>query len=277
MRQREAELRRTEEDVAMKQNLRQRQAVSQSDVLDAEQALAVAKSQLETAANSIQEAEARIEFLEVQRDDLNVTAPFAGAVIDRRVEPGEWVAAGTVVASLVTMDPIEAWLKVPARYLIGTESGTKHFRVRQSATGRVFVPVKIDRIPQVEPLSQLFTVVATLGNPGGILTPGESVTGIVPVGARRLYWRIPLNAVVQSRSGDRVFAVDPPAEPGGLPTARLVPVVVSFERDGNAFVDVESIALRESDPLVVEGNERLMPGQPLMIEQGGPSGGPGSP
>lgn len=272
--QREAELRRATEDLEMKRRLRERNAVSQSDVLDAEKTLTVAGSIRDAAENSIRESEARLEFLQVQMDDLAITAPFDGAVVERLVEPGEWVAAGEVVAALVMMDPIEAWLRVPARHLFGTESGAENFRVRQSSTGKMFEPVRIDRVSEVEPLSQLFVVVATLPNPVRNLVPGESVTGVVPVGVRQDYWRIPMDAVVQSRTGEMIYAVDAASGPGALPSARAVPIQIAFERDGSAFVPANAVSLTDDARVVVEGNERLMPGQPLIVQPAGTEPGP---
>lgn len=274
--QRQAELRRAETDATMKRGLRERQAVSQSDLLDAEKLLAVATAQRDAAIVGIKEMESRIDLLKVQLTDLTVTAPFAGTVVERRVEAGEWLGAGAVVASLVTLDPIEAWLRVPARHLAGTELEAATFRVRQSATGREFTPAKVEKIPQVEPLSQLFVVVATVPNPRRELTPGESVTGVVPVGKRQPYWRIPVNAVVQTPTGRFAYVVRQP-EGEGPPIARRVAVDVAFERDGAAYVAATADGFKEGDLVVVEGNERLLPGQPLLVKPAGDGAVPAAP
>jgi membrane fusion protein (multidrug efflux system) len=207
--QRAAELRRADSDLEMKTQLSLTKAVSKSAVLDAEKTRTVAKSQLKAAQDGITEARSRLELLAIQLDDLAVKAPFSGVVISRDVEPGEWVAAGAMVASIVTVDPIEAWLRVPARFLAGTAGGSKGLLVRQSATGKMFAPANVTRIPDVDGRSQLFTVVATIPNPDRNLTPGESATGIVPIGVATDYLRIPLNAVVQSPQGTLLYVVQP--------------------------------------------------------------------
>ena len=50
-------------------------------------------------------------------------------------------------------------------------------------------------------------------------------------------------------------------------TAINVPVEVAFERDGNAFILVSASDLKKDSQVVVEGNERLQPGQTLMIRE----------
>jgi RND family efflux transporter MFP subunit len=265
VKQREAEFERARQDVVMKRSLREREAVSESDLLDAQKAESVALAQLQGARDGVTEARSRLGLLQVQMTDLSVAAPFDGVILSRRVEPGEWVAAGAVVASIASLDPIEAWLRMPARYLDGSETELDGFRVRRSSTGELFKPDKVTRIPDVDGRSQLFTLVATLPNEGLRLAPGESVTGIVPVGAKRAYWKLPVNAVVQSARGTLVQVVQAP-EGEGLPTGRPAPVRVAFERAGAAYVAVEGSGLKEGDRIVVEGNERLMPSQPLLIQ-----------
>ena len=80
--QRKAELERAESDLGMKRRLRDSKAVSQSDVLDAERALAVAIAQSGVASDRIAEAESRLSFLNVQLEDLTIRAPFDGVIVE---------------------------------------------------------------------------------------------------------------------------------------------------------------------------------------------------
>ena len=264
--QREAERARAVEDFEMKEGLLERKAVSVSDVSDAKRALAVGEAQLSAARDAVTEVESQLDFLRVQVEDMEVVAPFAGVVVERHVEPGEWVSAGTVVASLTAVDPVEAWLRVPARHQASLRGRPERVRVRISSSGEVVVPDELVVVPEVEPLSQLFTVVATLGNVDGRMAPGESVTGIVPVGDLAQHWSFPLDALLRTEMGSFVYVVGE-AEGGGLPAARRVAVRVAFEREGKAFVGLGDGDFSAGDEVVVEGNERLVPGQGLMVEK----------
>ena len=275
-RQREAELARAKRDSEMKRGLLERKAVSESDVLDADRTLAVAGAQSDVARDGIAEAESRIRFLEAQLADLTIRASLDGVIVSRRIEPGEWAAAGAVVASLVTVDPIEAWLRVPSRHLDDLRGNGRGFRVRRSATGELLKPASVKLIPDVDPNSQLFTVVATLPNDERRLAPGESVTGIVPVGKRSAHWLFPTDALIRSAAGDFVYVVQPSAEEGGMPSGGRTMVDIAFERGGNVYV-AESGTFADGDQVIVEGNERLMPGQGLMIQSRGESAAPPAP
>jgi len=263
--QRAAELQRAEKDFEMKRGLLKRKAVSESDVLDAERTLAGAEAQADVARDGIAEAESRIRYLEAQLADLTIKASLDGVIVSRRIEPGEWAAAGAVVASLVTVDPIEAWLRVPSRHLDDLRGNGDGFRVRRSATGELIKPISVKLVPDVDPNSQLFTVVATLPNAEGRLAPGESVTGIVPVGRRQPHWLFPTDALIRSAAGDFVYVVQTPAKEGGMPSGGRAMLDIAFERGGKVYV-ADPQAFTAGAQVVVEGNERLMPGQGLMIQ-----------
>lgn len=259
--QRAAEQGRAEADLSMKKGLLDRKAISRSDLLDAERTRSVATAQLQAAQEGVAEAANRLALLEIQLKDTEIGAPFDGVVVDRQVELGEWVAAGTLLITLVRIDPIEAWLRVPIRHRTGLAASPKDLRIRLSASGEILTPTHVTTVPDVAPTSQLFTVVATLDNPQGLLTPGESITGLVPVASRALHWRFSTDAVVQTPMGTFLFRV------GENGTAERLAVKVAFERDGMAFVLVSQAPIRSGDQLIVEGNERLVPGQPLQIRE----------
>jgi len=264
--QRKAELERAESDLGMKHRLRDSKAVSQSDVLDAERALAVAIAQSGVASDRIAEAESRLSFLNIQLEDLTIRAPFDGVIVERRSEPGEWVAAGTIVASLITVDPVEAWLRVPSRHLNYINSDSKNFRVRRSSSGQIITPQKIEIIPKVESSSQLFTIVATIPNTTGKLVSGESVTGHLPVGDLEPHWLFSTDAVIRSVSGEFTYVATKPKKEGDLLVARRIPINIAFERGNKVYVAVDGSKFTSGDQIIVEGNERLMPGQSLMVK-----------
>lgn len=263
--QREAELKRATSDLQMKEGLLRDKAISKSEFLDAERELAVAEAQAEAARQAVAESQSRIELMEIRKQDLEIQAPFSGVIAERHVELGEWVSAGQSVMTLVSVDPVEAWMSVPERYLGDVSSKPESIQVRLSSSGEIFTPNQVSIVPDVEPRSQLFTVVATLDNKKSKLAPGQSITGIVPVGANEPHYSFPVDALVRSRMGDFVFVVDGSGE-GPMPVARQTPVTVNFERFGMAFVRAKDSGLKKGDRVVTEGNDRLMPGQPLLVQ-----------
>ncbi|NNE93950.1 MAG: efflux RND transporter periplasmic adaptor subunit [Verrucomicrobiales bacterium] len=267
--QRNAELERAKIDLEMKEGLLNDRAISKSEFLDAQSLATVANAQAEAATEMVSEAASRLELLKIRQKDLEIKAPFAGLIAGRHVEPGEWVAAGAPVMTLVTIDPVEAWMQVPERFLRDVNEQPMEIRVKLSSAGEVHAPTAVKIVPDVDRRSQLFTVVATLANPKGQLAPGQSITGSVPVGKKEDHFHFPVDALQRSRLGDFIFVVAPGESGEAMPTGKKVPVQVHFERDGRVFVKAEGTDLKAGDRVVVEGNDRLQPGQPLLIREEG--------
>lgn len=264
--QREADLKRGTEDHKMKQALFDDGAIPRSDLLDATRVLAVANALTAAARDEKTEAESRINLLTIRKKDLEIHAPFAGLIAERMIEPGEWAGEGQSVVTLVSMDPVEAWLRVPERHLLDVEKNPGEVRVMINDFGTLS-PTEVRIIPDVDPKSRMFTVVASLSNVDQNLSPGLSLTGRVPIGKNAPHLSIPVDAVLRTQRGDFVFRTKKAADPAGMPTAERFPVAISFEREGKAFIlPDEDTALQQGDQVVIEGNDRLQPGQPMMVQ-----------
>ena len=68
----------------------------------------IAQQQKEVAsANAkIEQARAQLSEAQANRQDLNITAPFSGTVTTRAAEPGEVVAAGTAIVTLLDLSKV---------------------------------------------------------------------------------------------------------------------------------------------------------------------------
>lgn len=68
----------------------------------------IAQQQKEVASANAKIEQARAQLAEAQanRKDLNITAPFSGTVATRTAEPGEVVAAGTAIVTLLDLNKV---------------------------------------------------------------------------------------------------------------------------------------------------------------------------
>ena len=71
-----------------------------------ERQLAQQEAQVASATASIAQAKAQLTEAQANRQDLTVTAPFAGTVITRAAEPGEVVQAGTAIITLLDLGKV---------------------------------------------------------------------------------------------------------------------------------------------------------------------------
>jgi HlyD family secretion protein len=81
-------------------------AAVEGQILQAQADIAAAQAEAERARFSVDEARAN-------RNDLNVIAPFTGTVATRTAEPGEVIAAGTPIVTLVNLGEVYLRAFVP--------------------------------------------------------------------------------------------------------------------------------------------------------------------
>ena len=56
---------------------------------------------------------ASLETLQISLSDMQIKAPFSGVIVERFVEQGSWLGAGSSLLKLRSRDQLEAWLSVP--------------------------------------------------------------------------------------------------------------------------------------------------------------------
>ncbi len=242
------------------QQLVGRQAISQQDIESRESALKVTEARVASAQRRLEATESRIDLIEVRLQDTTITAPFDGHVVERHVEPGEWIHPGDPVVTLVSDGTIEAWLEVPERFATQLGDQPEGLQVLVSGNGKSIEAQRVRRISDVDPRSRLFYLVVELNNTDDGLSPGMSAESWLPLGTAQQHTVVPKDALVRSGQSTIVYQTQP--QDGGH-VAVPVPVRVLFEtgdrvvlRDGD---------LSEGAIVVVEGNERLIPGTPVMI------------
>jgi membrane fusion protein (multidrug efflux system) len=96
----------------------------------------VAEAEARLAAARVDEAKALVDLAELERTRATVTAPFAGIIEKRRVEPGAYVTPGSEHFLLVATDKI--WV----------EANFKESQLGQLAVGQT-ARVELDAFPQL--------------------------------------------------------------------------------------------------------------------------------
>jgi membrane fusion protein (multidrug efflux system) len=192
---------------------------------------AITKSQYEreqtTCTSALQQvaaAEARTQMITKSISDGIVRAPFAGVVSDRMVSPGEWVAPGVRLVTLVDIDPMRVELTVP-------ESAVPVLALDQRVEieavawpGKVFSATITRKGAEIGRQTRALIAEATI-EPGTPLVPGMFVEARLQVGTklrpvipetatvkRGQTWRV--FVAVDGRLQERVVQLGPPSGPG---------------------------------------------------------------
>lgn len=247
---------------------------------DARTNLAAAQARLEAARADVMLNEALVELAQRRLEDMSIAAPFGGRIVRRSTEAGQWLSRGGSVAEIVALDVVEAWIDVPERLVDRLADGRVAVRVRVPATGDEVEAIAYTIVPDADPRSRLFPVRIVLENPKERFRPGMSVLGLTPTGVTEQTLTVHKDAMLRDDAGEYVYFAAPSGDGGyqAVP-ARVTRLFAAGER-----VAVRSESLFPGAMVIVEGNERMFPMQPVQImnldqvqRAGQPGGGASGP
>ncbi len=286
--QREAELDRYRNDYERVEMLQKEGSTTASELDAALADVRTTEAQLEQARARAASAEAALARARKRLADKTIVAPFAGRVVRKSTEVGEWVTPGDTIAEIVSLHDVEARIDVP-EHLVGLmkdDIGPITLHVPGlGATPSVSASV-IGVIPQADRLSRMFPVRLAVRVEDGVLMPGMSLTAYVPTGSVEPVLTVPKDAVLRDDAGEFVFmAVPHHAEQNPAVTAQAVPARIVRRFAAGDLVAIRPGRIHPGSWVLVEGNKRAYPTQPLIVQDppadspfaGRGPGGPGDP
>jgi len=213
---------------------------------------------LDQAQASVATLEARQRGLEAQVSQAEaelalyrVRAPFDGVVVERHVDPGDWVVPGEPVLDLVSTGGVELRVDLTAQAATGLWVGHPATIRGTGAIGGQVVAV----VPALDPVSRTARVRVQPDQEVPWLIPGAAVEVEFTVETGGAGVVVPRDALVLGPVEHHVVrVVDGRAE--------QVSVRVLATADDEALVAGE---LAAGDRLVTRGNERVRDGQPVRI------------
>jgi len=201
------------------------------------------------------ESEAEIENLQYQIDQTRVVSPFSGFVAKEHTQIGEWINPGGPVATLLNLTQVRIEVDVPERFTVMISPQSEAKVIIKSVSDN-FLKGKVHAIlPQGDPDSRTFPIRIRLSNPEFKIKSGMEATVTFTLSNTRRALLVPKDAVVTAGNNRLVFSVV---------QGKAVPVSVNIlgYYDGNVAVEGD---LKQGDLVVIRGNERLRPGQPVNI------------
>jgi RND family efflux transporter MFP subunit len=219
--------------VARLQQLRQKNAVTQDELLLAQSSQGVADARYTAAVNSVKEKIALIHVraaeLSVAQEQLantTIVAPFDGYVFERHVARGTFLQAGNPVVTLVRTKTLRFRGQMPERHAHRLAIGqqvTLHFESMDEP-----VIAQISRIsPVVDEMTRALAFEATVDNSAGALRTGlfAEAEVVVDPGAQSL--AIPQGSITEFAGVEKVWKlVDGVAQEQVIQTSRRDPDAV---------------------------------------------------
>jgi len=219
-------------------------AVSRQEFDIAEAQFAAARAQLDLA-------EATLASAQIQLRDATVTAPFAGTITQRSVEPGEGVSPAVPSFVLAQLDAVYVELAVPERLRSNLQVGQTVAVTVDASPGSQFAG-KIEKIqPAAIVSSRSFTVKVRVPNAQRVLRPGAFARGTITVAVRSGVVQIPETAVLVTAGNPVLFVVQ---------NDRAVRREVALGERQGGFVEITS-GLAAGEIVVVDGQLGLADNQ----------------
>lgn len=168
----------------------------------AEEELRTIRSALGSSRARLAAANARVRSSSLNTRDTRVLAPTSGVIEKRFVEPGEHIATGGQMFTLVRNDILELAAAVPEKQANSVARGQK---VQFLANGQSFVGQVARLSPTVDPSSRSVTVYVQIPNPSGQLKGGTFATGTVQTRSISNALVVPVTALHQSAKGTQII------------------------------------------------------------------------
>ena len=194
--------------------LRKQGIIAEAEVEAAETSFQVASNRFQTALDEAQnrlavlaERQAELAMAKQQLKDTTLTAPFAGTVERRQASPGEYLALGAPIVTLVRIDPVRLRADVPERDAPKVRSGQRVLlQLEGSDLVRTGVVARLS--PVISPEDRMLRVEADFPNPDGFLRPGSFAKAVIVVDETRTGLFVPESAVVTFAGIQKIFTVN---------------------------------------------------------------------
>ena len=201
------------------------------------------------------ETEAQIEILKDDIQKKTVEAPFSGFVAKEHTQVGEWLPVGGAVVTLVDMAQIKIAVDVPERYTVHLHP-QDGVRILVGNISSEPLPGKISAIlPEGDPNARTFPVRVRVKNPGSKIKGGMEARVTFNLGTEKDALLVPKDAIVTAGTNRLVFVV------AGQVVQPVMVQVLGYH-DGSVAIEGP---VSPGDLVVIRGNERLRPGQPVRV------------
>jgi multidrug efflux pump subunit AcrA (membrane-fusion protein) len=215
-----------------------------------------------SAVSQAQAADAQASEERKRLNDTRLVAPISGNIGMRRVDPGQTVAAGNPVFSIVDLNPAKVRVGVPEADIGMVRQGAAAEISVPSLGGRCFKGKVAIIGVAAEPASRTYTVKILVPNPGPVLLAGMVAEARIFGPAKVQSLTLPGEAIVPDPQGaPNVFVYSPDRK-------RVYARRVEIGSPVGAEVEIRS-GLRGGEQIVVAGQQKLREGRLVEIAGGG--------
>ena len=226
----------------------------------------VSQQQVDADQQNLKNALALVAQQQAIVDYKNIRAPFDGRLGIRQVDLGQYLAAGTIMVTIQSLDPIFVDFYLPQQSVAQLKVGEKVRAKVDAFPGRDF-PGEITAInPKVDANTRNVQIRATLQNADRVLLPGMYATVDIDVGAPEKHVTVPSTAIAYNSFGNTIYLLDDQGkDEQGHPKLAAKQV---FVKTGAARGDQVAIleGIKNGDIVIVSGQIKLRNGSAVIVD-----------
>lgn len=225
----------------------------------------VTKNDIDTQASLAEIAEAQVVVARTALAKKRIYAPFSGKLGIRRVDVGEYIAPGTPIVTLLSLDRLYLDFTLPERYFTDLAVGQQvRFRVNPYPEREFTARVETWN-PELDVRTRNISIRAVVDNREHLLAPGMFADMALVSRQKIDVLAIPETSIFYNIYGEAVYILENSnADPGTEPDYRLAArqVDVAYRNDGIAGV---VSGLSAGDLVVTAGQLKLYPSLRVAI------------
>ena len=227
---------------------------------------AISRGEYDRLRAQFQRNQAVVDQLQASLAKKSMRAPFSGTIGIRQVDIGDYLASGTVIATLQDISSLYVDFNVAEQALPRLSLG-QQVQVQVAAYPDQLFPATLSAInPKVEESTRNLLVRATLANPEGKLLPGMFANLQVLLPDPQPQVVVPESAITYTLYGNSVYVVTrkPPEDGKGEPQllADRRTVETGERREGLVVIHK---GLKAGEQVVIAGQLKLTQGAPIRI------------
>ncbi|MFY8009447.1 MAG: efflux RND transporter periplasmic adaptor subunit [Flavobacterium sp.] len=165
---------------------------------------AISQEEYDIASADYRTAKAQTQLIQAQIGKTTVRAPFSGKIGLRSISPGTYVTPATLIAKLVSTNPLKITFSIPEKYASEiSKNNTITFtvpNVKETFTAKIYALE-----PAIEATTRTLQIRALTDNSNGKLLPGTFANIELPLKNIKDAIIIPTEAIVPIQDGKKVF------------------------------------------------------------------------
>ena len=216
---------------------------------------AISQQEYDVAHADYESAKAQTKLIQAQIAKTTIRAPFSGRIGLRSISEGEYLTPATVVANLLSINPVKILFSVPEKYSSQVHVGQSVYFNVSGLVDRYHAKIYAIE-PGVDATTRTIRIRAIAENPGEQLFPGSFAHIELPLDHVLDAILVPTEAVIPVQNGKQVYL---------LKNGKAKAVPVQTENRTRTDVLIQS-GVEIGDTVLISGIMSLKDDLPVHVE-----------